>query len=414
MVRALLAPVQPAAAPPPAGDPGPPGFEPSSNLITPQPWLHHGRAPRRRRRLLVGAGVLLAAAVLVVGLLFAGRALLCSLGPQETGYAHDSRAYNYRFAFPESGWVNDREAQFGLKASFALRRSAPASGLALLVKDYRDRTPRDGDLMDEALRRLREYFKGLEWERRSNGQLAGKRALVIEFQGEVEQVLMNGECCMATHNGYAYWFLTWAPLPDRDRAAEEWDGMRRRLSLLGGREGWTEQPPRTAAATGTRAAYGLRYAEEIWQKERLDGYDPAADLVLLGHEPGEGRLAGKAATVQVLVLPKQPDLKTAQEAARNRLLEQQRQEGYAETTIELLAEKSGLPGRLGDIGATRGYIVRMHVRNTESRERYLVLAVVREPEQVLVIQCQCAWSRRDYWDPEFRALLESFRLARLQ
>jgi hypothetical protein len=326
---------------------------------------------------------------------------------------------NFKFTPPGAAWRSDPEIKLKLKVNLALKRGNPSDAVAIFYRDYKTRLPSEAELVDEALVHLRGYLQGVEWELRPKDaatRLGGQPALELEFEGEDPwQVRMNGRCRMLAYRGYGYWFFTWGPAEEKDLVAPEWDGLRGRFALLNNREGWAEKPRETQRVRGAKAPYELRYATGVWKKEKGDGYDPAADLVLLGHEPepvGGKALAGKTALLQVLLLEKAPDLKAATAVAQAHLLKRQ-QEAAGENAAKVSAEPTTDKGggeRDADVGDVRGHVSRLHVKSDDGLDRYVVLAVVRRPEGVLALVFECDWSRRDFWEQEFRPLLETFRV----
>jgi hypothetical protein len=113
----------------------------------------------------------------------------------------------------------------------------------------------------------------------------------------------------------------------------------------------------------------------------------------------------------VLLLPKAGGLEGATKAARDHYLKRQiEEEGYPETTVEVFKDKDGVDvDRDTAVGAAEGHVTKLHVTNAEGRERYVVLAIVDgHPGGVVVLVCDCAWQRREMWEPEFAVLLKSF------
>jgi hypothetical protein len=382
--------------------------------------------PRRRRRAGTRWVWTLLAVLLAVGVAAGGTAwALLWLYKQESGGANGEEAAlnaevgNFQFTPPGPDWRPDPDVRLKLKVNLALRRSKPSNAVAIFYRDYKTRLPSDAELVDEALAHLRSYFQGVEWELKPKDaatQLGGQPALELEYEGEDNaQVRMNGLCRMLAYRGYGYWFFTWGPAEEKDLIAPEWDGLRGRFALLNNREGWAVKPRETQRVRGTKLPFELRYATGVWRKEKTEGYDPAADLVLLGHEPepaGGKRFAGKSALLQVLVLDKAEDLKAAAAAARAHLLKRQ-QEAAGENAAKVSAEPTTDKGggeRAADVGDVRGHVSRLHVKNDDGLDRYVVLAVVNRPEGVLVLLFECDWSRRDFWEQEFRPLMETFRV----
>ncbi|MHB1422963.1 MAG: hypothetical protein ACYC3I_07175 [Gemmataceae bacterium] len=339
--------------------------------------------------------------------------------PAEGNPANVARVYNASFSLSESLWLRDKDIQQRMHVHVAMKSSERNSYLALLFKDYKIRTPSDAEMIDEAVSKLRAYFRSLEWEpkpKTAQTRLAEQPALLLEFQGDdADQVTMNGECYMMTWRGFAYWFFTWAPLGDLEKEGgplrAEWTELRQRFSLFDNRKGWKAKPPENESVTGDKARYLLNYVKDVWQRELTQHAEPQIDLLLKGHEPDPERKpsAGKDATVQVLVLPKQDDLKSATTAALD-YLKQREQKLYARTTWETIKDKNSPFDRDTKIGMEPVHLTKLHVHNTEDLERFLSIAVVNRPEGVVVLVGDCLWERRDFWDQEFAALFKTFKV----
>lgn len=327
--------------------------------------------------------------------------------------------YNARFAFPGKPWQRDKKIQRNLDVHIGMK-SADNNRMALLFKDYKTRMPSDAEMVEEARSRLNAYFQGLEWERKTYDEparLAGRPAQVIAFQGDnAEQVTMNGECYTMAYRGYGYWFFTWAPLSDLEQDGDAiragWARLRQRLTLDDGRKGWQEKPRETVPIVGQKAKYRLAYVKGLWTPERVEDMDSQLDLLLTGQYPKDADdkkpPAGKNATVQVFVLPKQANLKAAVTAARD-FLKEREQNLYPASKWEPIKDKNGEVDRAEKIGAERGHLMKLHVKSTENLERYLLLAVVNRADGVIVLTGDCLWERHDFWDQEFMALLGTFK-----
>jgi hypothetical protein len=323
--------------------------------------------------------------------------------------------HNFRFQTSTPGWKEEKDnrTRIDIKAPFALRREEPNSWMAILFQDYQDRTPSAGELIEEGVRRLRDFFKGFEYELKDQNKdlhLAGQHAVHMNFQGELNDTLMAGECWTFSYKGFAYWFVTWASSDNAPKLADEWDELRKGLSLLKEREDWHGPIVKEATLAGDKAPYTLTYIEGLWEKQTPKDYDTKADAALLGHDQTDRKDTARTATALVLLLDKADDLKAAVTDARNHLEKKQKNE-YPDTTIEEVQEKNAKAERPQDeIGNLRGRLVRLHVTNGENRERFVYLAVLSQRDQVVVIQCECDWRRRAYWEPNFDPLLRKFHL----
>lgn len=336
--------------------------------------------------------------------------------PADTGTSIEP--FNARFSWPGKPWTRDKDIQRRFNVHLGLRSPQHNNSMALLFKDYKDRIPGDAEMLDVAVGKLRSFFRGLEWEPRSkDGQtrLAGHSAQLLLFQGDdTEQVTMNGECYALAFRGFGYWFFTWAPLGELERDGEairaEWAQLRKGFGLLDGRKGWKEKPLELMIVAGKKAKYQLAYLKGLWRSEAADDEDPQIDLLLRGQEPDPERkpLAGKDATVQVLVLPRQPDLRSAAAAALA-YLKQREVKLYERISWVSMRDKNGEIDRDAPVGAEAGHLTKLHLKCTEDLERFLSLAVVNRPDGVVMLLGDCLWDRRDFWDQEFTALFKTLK-----
>ena len=105
---------------------------------------------------------------------------------------------------------------------------------------------------------MKEYFKGMEYEQKDGETLAGKSALGLTFQGEVDTIVMIGECYFLSNQGYGYWLMAWTPAADQEqvvKVAQEWEAVRKGFGLGKDREGWGEKVARLLPLRGTKASY---------------------------------------------------------------------------------------------------------------------------------------------------------------
>ncbi len=98
----------------------------------------------------------------------------------------------------------------------------------------------------------------------------------------------------------------------------------------------------------------------------------------------------------MIFMDKTAGLQEAAEAARKYVLERQKEEEYPETKEEFIKDKAGKDiNTLAKIGTEHGHLAKPRIRNTESRERYVTLAVVQAPENTILLMCDCDFGRKD-------------------
>jgi hypothetical protein len=328
------------------------------------------------------------------------------------------RLFNAEFQTPGAPWKADHAIRQKLHVHLGLSRQGPADHLGLFLKDYKTRSPSDAELIDEALGKLRSYFRSVEWEltpRDAAPTLGGQPALRLEFVGaDGEEGAARGECLIAAHRGYAYWFFTWGAEDDHDALATEWEALRRAFRVLDGREGWKEKSRETARARGQKAAYEITYFSDLWKPQDAADYGPDADVVLEAFEPDPGAKphAKNAANFYAFVLPKAPDLKAAVAAARRHLEKRLANDGHEKLTFTVVKEKGGASvDRDADLGSLSGHLAKLQVEAPDggSYQRYMVLGVVPRPQGTLLLVGDCDWERRDFWEQEFTAVLNSLK-----
>ncbi|HEV3236134.1 MAG TPA: hypothetical protein VGZ25_04045 [Gemmataceae bacterium] len=335
----------------------------------------------------------------------------------ETAVSQDAKNFNYRFKLPQA-WARDPDLESalktaGLKVRLAMKRSQPPAKLAILARDFeKEQTLPDANLLDEVLRGMTKHFQSFEWQRKEDDSLGNKAAHRIEFQGDEDGYTMKGEVLMATHQGYAYWFLTWAPHAEKEDAEAEWPAVRQGFQFLNRREGYKEKPRKRLALSGTKAPFIIRYPEGLWEKQPLEGYDRAADVALLGTDPapGDGGVrhdAKRAATFQILALPNEADAQAGMAALEKRLLAKQKEDSFPNSKLEVIDEDVGGVERPFEAGGMTGLVRAARLKNSETRERYVLLAVLFLGDQMLAVIGECDWQRRAFWDQEFQDLLKN-------
>jgi hypothetical protein len=394
----------------------------------------HQRKTRSRRR--IGKLIVFVLIMLFcVGAMGGGSYFLWRFFRPEDEPARRARSGNFSFKKPP-GWQIDAEVESRMQAKLALSRAIPRSHLALFYRDYENRSPSESELLDEALKKLRGYFRPLDYEdpfasatkKDNKSKLAGEPAIVVEFQGtDNDNVEMRGQCYMLTRRGYAYWFFTWGPADDRERLEEGWDEARSHFRLLNGREGWKEKPREMVNVVGSSFPYQIDFAKDVWEKYPTTDYIDRADLYLRGFEPMidvdskkkvDRKYADQRADVAVLVLPRAADLKAAYQAAVAHLIKHKRErESYEKTTIELAKDArtdKPLLDRDQEVGAFRGHLSKVRIVLDKDTVYYGLIGVARGSETggdagTLVVFCECLWDRKDFWDREFQLLIERIR-----
>jgi hypothetical protein len=328
--------------------------------------------------------------------------------------------YNCQFKLPGGPWKSDEVMRKRMEANLGLSRQSPSNHFALFWKDYKVRTPTEGELLEQALSRLRKYLgANVEWERSKSGgeppRLAGQPAMQVAYQGtDSENVPVTGECIILAYRGYAYWLFTWGPQAEKEQLVPEWHKLRDGLTVLNGREGWKEKPREKENLQGQKAAYQLTYPSDLWKERPVEEEnDPLVDRVLEAFdlEKNERPHASKAVHFYVLVLPKAPDLKAAVTAAREHLVERLEKDNHGKAEMGPVKGSKGDPDSETDIGALHGWLLKLQVKadDTSSFERFYQVGVVLRPESTLVLLGDCPWERREFGAAEFSLIFQGLK-----
>jgi len=407
-VGAPRAPVYPTAKP--AGAPPLPVAE-VTGYPSSYPPPDDDSGPRRRRG--VGLGWL---KVLVVLLLFggAGAWAVWEFGfndpaPKKARFVDStipgirifhSDQLNFTFEIQKDIWKSDADLKEVIPGTLlAMRRSNPDGWFILWAKDYKKYTPRDGEVLDETHHRLAKHFNGLEYEAKSDADLAGRAAIRLGFQGEAAKAgKVAGEISVLTYQGIAYVLVTWSPQP-----LPELDELRKRFALLKGREEWTEADRKAEVFQGKRMLYTVSSAAGRWTARPTMEQFFAADLVIQATNVPDPRYVARLGTVLTFVYPKQGNLRAGADLARQHL-EKTHRKDYPGTKIEVL---SAVQDAIGEVD---GYITKLRVVNGPDLVQYVVQGVVVRSEGTLVIQGQCPWERKKLWESDFDQVIGSLRV----
>lgn len=343
----------------------------------------------------------------------------------------DPLGYNFELDFQNIPWKKNRTMRVALDVPIALERGNASSFFALDYRKFERNTPGDPVLIDRIIRKMRrKYFSNLAWQPRPpstlsdlspQDTLSGKPALVLQFESNMPkpsdpQVETEGagEVYILNYKGIVYWFIIWAPQLRLGEPVPGWDEIRGTFKLLDSREKWAPKPRPTTILRGS--SFSLKSPNEIWEsKDNPEDYDEDAKVVLVGFDPADkepGAIsARKKGEVRVLEVDKQPDLSTAAEFAKSRLKEKIEAELMAVVQITVDTDRKGKE-KTGEvkIGKVKAQLTHYHVQIVGGTfNRYFVIGVINQEDKTLILRCDCAWDRRDYWEQEFLYLLTTFR-----
>jgi hypothetical protein len=113
----------------------------------------------------------------------------------------------------------------------------------------------------------------------------------------------------------------------------------------------------------------------------------------------------------VLTFPRAKDLKTGIATVHEHLKKKQTELNPMLKIEPVLDRKTGKPAIAQEVGSFRGQVDRLRFILSPEIERYYVVGVTNRADGLLAVVCDCRWERRDYWEQEFRAIMDSIRPA---
>lgn len=320
----------------------------------------------------------------------------------------------FKVAVPKNSWTHDDDIRKGFGARIALRHPDGESWVAVTAKDFGTVRPRDAELINEAIDRLKQmYPDSLELgDKATSVQLAGQSAQRLDFKGQFKAVPHRGEAYVLTHNGFGYWLFVAGPtLDDAQRTLEELQANNHGFACVSERRGWREQPPKTEPFGGSKYPFHVRAPEGVWEKfNPLDG-DEAGDLYLIGRYLKE-KDNRKNASALAMLLPRQESLKDAVKFARSYVEEAYKKEfDFIKRPIKLVeAEGEESEGQKVNVGNRPGRMVELKVLLDGEPTRYMILAVTNEEDRVFVLRFESTWEHRQIWRQDFLDLLKTVRI----
>jgi hypothetical protein len=316
---------------------------------------------------------------------------------------HESEYFAYTFQTPSARyWRPEPSLRAGLDANaIQLTRNNPTAWFALGARDTKGRPTSEAELMQEAMRRLRDYFQRMESEPKDDVTLAGQTAKRLVFIGEDREVPVAGEMLAVTHNGFDYWFFFYAPRDDYEKAKPEFDDIKQRFAFIQRKKEADKSAVKAFLGTG----YSLEDTEGRWEKfpdnTPATDFDDNGDLALRGRDPLAKKESWRGAQALVLLIPSGGDpLATAADyvlAAEKK--------NYPMAKLE--PETLNADGTMGD--ANDGEVGAYKLILSDNLTKFVVIGAANLGDKIVVIRCECRGDQRTAWEKEFARLVNSFR-----
>jgi hypothetical protein len=139
-------------------------------------------------------------------------------------------------------WKEDPDVRKGLDVSVYARKKVNADAwAALYAKDYGNTNPRRGELRDRLIGSLKGFFTNVNTVELEGAKWAGQSAMAYQFDGDMNDVHVVGECHAIGYKGIAYAMYIFAPAKDWEAMKPELYEIRNKFKLANYREKWTEE-----------------------------------------------------------------------------------------------------------------------------------------------------------------------------
>jgi hypothetical protein len=207
-----------------------------------------------------------------------------------SGEAFEEARLNFKVDRFGAEWEQELNAQKGLEANiFARKRKEPTGWVAMFAQDFGDHNPRVGEMRSRMLSRLKTYGRNITAVDLPDQTWLGQPALAYQFQGDIEDTPVHGECLTVVHKGIGYIYYLWAPDTEWDNARDELIKTRNKVQLLNNRSKWVEKKSNIVTFTTDEIAYSVEDPDGKWKQ---------------AYTPEEGKSAGPN---DYLVNPKDVD-----------------------------------------------------------------------------------------------------------
>jgi hypothetical protein len=317
-------------------------------------------------------------------------------------------------------WKPDFDLRDDVKAVLALKQLAfPDDWLAIVVRDFGTRNPRELELKLETQYYVGGRFKGdPERSEMLKTQFLDQPALSCKFSGtDKDGTKCKAICYALAYRGLGYWFI--AGSSDLSRAegllADLQGGKVMTWSWPESRKDWTEKPPEMEAFKGATQPFTLRAIKEVWlpmDLENVKAFHEDADLGLEAEHPekryDEKKLATKDARVLVFVNKTNA---TSARAALDEYIKELTTEQVGDNADKKLAVAGEVKAddtfKMAGKPAARADVV---LSIDGEPHRYFLVAVVVHGGRMYVVRGECIWSMREFWKSDLLELLNGFEL----
>ncbi len=312
-----------------------------TTLDLPRTPVQRRPARQARQRLVYAVAGSLAGIAVLLGLIFAIRAVLVGQGHKapddeatekarvligKTRNLKNVEEKAFKLVLADKAWLPDNVLRQRLGVLTAWKCAAKDGWMAVAAKDYGQYQPREAELLRVGAERLEKLFDdSLEWAEKPEATMLGEASAErLLFKGQLKSVVWTGYMYLLTQNGFGYWL--YAAAPTKEEADELLTAdLQGAFFVDTDRQGWRPQPPKLRSFTTADSALTITAPEGMFEKHAAKDQDPRAELYLFARyqKDQDNR---KNADVLVLTLAKEEDLQAALTSAKKYLEEKKQEE----------------------------------------------------------------------------------------
>jgi hypothetical protein len=300
-------------------------------------------------------------------------------------------------------WTDDRDLKTQFRALVACRHveEKADSWFAIVAQDFGVQMPRQSELMNGAVDRLRKNLGDtLQFsDKLEKGKVLGDDAMMFPFRGRTT-VIWEGECFLVAKQGIGYWILIAGT--DADIQSRIKKRLEDEMTLSVDRRGWREQPAEMDTFVAAKDAFVVKVPLGVWQKYDAEPED-AAGVLFLAATAADGDVK-KAANMLAVRLAKTADPKEAFESAR-KFFTARAKASANEYAVALVDDRE--PAKPIDLGGMPGMVAELRLVRAGETVRYWVLGSVTIGDATYAVRFECGWDRRTMWKSDFLDALKT-------
>lgn len=338
------------------------------------------------------------------------------------------RDFNVGIDTPPNGWGRDDATRVTIGSPYVLayKRENPEAYMVFgATEPGTGRSPRASEMRADLVRGLRKVFdiSSLREEPPLESRWLGAPVgpgLGFTFRAltPADGLSWAGEAYTVSHQGIAYYWLSWCPETEFDGLKSQFAAFRTKFKLLELRTDWKETQSNVIDFHGEKVPYTISDAEEVWRDVPTAEFkptDPDLDkLMRVNMTPKRDRKAiPDEAELRVYVLDQAGDprevAKRFVEDKETKRITVANPDLPPPTFEELTDQPQGDPILAGVHASTPVVRLRSRVMNAVDSARLIVASGLKVGDKIVVVHCWCEAKKRETFETKFVQIASSLR-----